>query len=133
MHRWNDPAKECVGPLGAFARVDEGCGLSPGIDRSQPSHKENRMKIRRIWPAMLACAALAGASIAAASNFTAAAHSDYYSAGRHQFFVWCGGPGDHTAIEAGKDAEDAQLRLYEQAKAAGQTACWPVWQGRVAG
>jgi hypothetical protein len=37
------------------------------------------------------------------------------------------------AIEAGRDAEDAQLRLYQEAKAAGQTACWPVWQGRVAG
>jgi hypothetical protein len=133
MRCWNDPAKECAGPLEARAQVERGHGLSPPIDRDQPSHKENRMKIRRIWPALLACAALAGASIAAASNFTTAAHSDYYSAGRHQFFVWCGGAGDHMAIEAGKDAEDAQLRLYEQAKAAGHTACWPVWQGRVAG
>jgi hypothetical protein len=91
------------------------------------------MTIRRIWPAALACAAMAGASIAAAGNFTTAAHSDFYSGGRHQFYVWCGGTGDHMAIEAGKDAEDAQLRLYQQSKAAGHTACWPVWQGRVAG
>lgn len=91
------------------------------------------MKIRRIWPAALGCAAMVGASIAAAGNFSTAAHTDYYSPGRHQFYVWCGGSGDHTAIESGKDAEDAQLRLYEAAKAAGQTACWPVWQGRVAG
>lgn len=91
------------------------------------------MKVRRIWPAVLGCAALAGASIAVAGNFTTAAHSDFYSAGRHQFYVWCGGAGDHVAIEAGKDAEDAQMRLYDQSKAAGQTGCWPVWQGRVAG
>lgn len=133
MGCWNDPANECTGQLQAGAQVERGRGLSPAIDRVQPSHKENIMKIRRIWPAVLACAALAGASIAAAGNFTTAAHSDFYSAGRHQFYVWCGGTGDRTAIEAGKDAEDAQLRLYEQSKAAGHTACWPIWQGRVAG
>jgi hypothetical protein len=91
------------------------------------------MRIRRIWPAVVGCLALAGASIAAAGNFTTAARSDFYSAGRHQFYVWCGGAGDHMAIESGSDAEDAQMRLYEQSKAAGHTACWPVWQGRVAG
>jgi len=91
------------------------------------------MKIRRIWAAVLVGAAMAGASIAAAGNFTTAAHSDFYSAGRHQFYVWCGRTGNHMAIEAGKDAEDAQLRLYGAAKATGHTACWPVWQGRVAG
>lgn len=91
------------------------------------------MALRRIWPAVLGCAVVAGASIAAAGNFTTAAHSDYYSAGRHQFYVWCGGAGDHMAIESGRDAEDAQMRLYGESKAAGHTACWPVWQGRVAG
>ena len=50
-----------------------------------------------------------------------------------EYGIWCGGWGDHTAIEAGKDAEDAQMRLYQASKAAGHTACWPVWQGRVAG
>ena len=91
------------------------------------------MKNRRITAAVLVGAALVGASIAAAGNFTSSAQSAYYSAGRHQFYVWCGGTADHMAIEAGKDAEDAQLHLYEQAKASGHTACWPVWQGRVAG
>ena len=133
MHCWSDPAKECAGSWKARAQAKRGHGLSPAIDRGQPSHKENVMKIRRIWPAVLACAAMAGASIAAAGNFTTAAHSDFYSAGRHQFYVWCGGAGDHMAIESGKDAEDAQLRLYQLSKAAGHTACWPVWQGRVAG
>ena len=91
------------------------------------------MKNRRTTAAVLVGAAMVGASIAAAGNFTSSAQSDFYSAGRHQFYVWCGGAGDHTAIGSGKDAEDAQLRLYEAAKAAGHTACWPVWQGRVAG
>jgi hypothetical protein len=103
------------------------------IDRGQPSHKEKNMKNRRIWAVVLTGAAMTGASIAAAGNFASAAHSDFYSAGRHQFYVWCGGAADHTAIESGKDAEDAQLRLYNESKLAGHTACWPVWQGRVAG
>lgn len=133
MRCWSDPAKECAGPMEARAHTKRGYGLSPAIDRVQLSHKENGMQIRRIWPAVLACTALVGASIAGASNFTTAAHSDFYSAGQHQFYVWCGGAGDRTAIEAGKDAEDAQMRLYEQVKATGHTGCWPVWQGRVAG
>jgi len=91
------------------------------------------MKNRRIWAAVLTGAAMTGASIAAAGNFASAAHSDFYSGGRHQFYVWCGGAGDHTAIASGKNAEDAQLRLYQESKMAGHTACWPVWQGRVAG
>src|SRR5436305_6603328 len=108
MRCWSDPAKECAGPLKTRAQDSRGHGLSPATDRTQPSHKENTMKLRRIWPAALACAAIAGASIAAAGNFASAAHSDFYAAGRHQFYVWCGGTGDHEAIEAGKDAEDAQ-------------------------
>jgi hypothetical protein len=133
MRCWSDPAKECAGRLEARAQVKTGHGLSPAIDRRQPSHKENVMKNRRITAAVLAGAALVGASIAAAGNFTSSAQSDFYSGGRHQFYVWCGGAGDHMAIESGKDAEDAQLRLYQQSKAAGRTACWPVWQGRVTG
>ena len=133
MRRWSDPAKECVGRLEAHAQARSGHGTLPAIVRDQPSHKENMMKIRGIWPAVLGCMAIAGASIAVAGNFATAAHSDFYSAGHHQFYVWCGGAGDHMAIETGRDAEDAQIRLYEQSKATGHTACWPVWQGRVAG
>ena len=91
------------------------------------------MKNRRIWAAVLTTAAVAGASMAAAGNFASSAHSDFFTSGKHQFYVWCGGAGDHIAIASGKDAEDAQLRLYEASKAAGHTSCWPVWQGRVAG
>ena len=133
MGCWNKPAKECAGQSNGLAETGRGHSVPPATDRDQPSHKENGMKFRRIWPVVLGCAALVGASIAAAGNFTTAAHSDFYSAGRHQFYVWCGGSGDHMAIEPGKDAEDAQLRLYQQVKAQGHTACWPVWQGRVAG
>jgi hypothetical protein len=95
--------------------------------------RKNKMTNRRIWPGVLTIAAIAGASMAAAGNFASSAHSDFFSSGKHQFYVWCGGTGDHTAIESGKDAEDAQLRLYDASKAAGHTSCWPVWQGRVNG
>ena len=91
------------------------------------------MQNRRIWAAVLAAAAITGTSMAAAGNFSSSAHSDFFSPGKHQFYVWCGGTGDHTAFESGRDAEDAQLRLYQAAKAAGRTSCWPVWQGRVNG
>ena len=33
----------------------------------------------------------------------------------------------------GTNAEEAQMKLYSAVKAAGKTACWPVWQGRVSG
>jgi len=33
----------------------------------------------------------------------------------------------------GMNAEEAQMKLYQAAKSAGKTSCWPVWQGRVAG
>jgi hypothetical protein len=132
MRCWSDHAEACRAS-NAGAEEGRGNSLSPALDRDQPSHKEKTMKNRRVWAAVLTSAAMTGASIAAAGNFASAAHSDFYSAGRHQFYVWCGGPHDHMAIEAGRDAEDAQLRLYQEAKAAGQTACWPVWQGRVAG
>jgi hypothetical protein len=47
--------------------------------------------------------------------------------------VWCGQGGDYTAIERGASAEDAQLRLYNGAKAKGRATCWPVWQGKISG
>jgi hypothetical protein len=94
---------------------------------------QTKMKNRRIWAAVLAAAAIAGTSMAAAGNFSSSAHSDFFSPGRHQFYVWCGGAGDHNAVESGRDAEDAQLRLYQASKAAGHASCWPVWQGRVNG
>jgi len=84
---------------------------------------------------MLAAAAggmiFVAAGVAAAGNFTSSAHADFFSAGTHQFYVWCPGSTDYMATQSGKDAEDAQLRLYDASKADGRPACWPVWQGRV--
>ena len=85
---------------------------------------------RRVLGILAACAIFTGAGVAAAGNFTSSAQSDYYAAGEHQFYMWCPASGNYMTTETGKDAEDAQLRLYEASKAAGHSGCWPVWQGR---
>lgn len=90
------------------------------------------MTIRRRVLAVIAGAVVfAGAGMAAAGNFSSAAHDDYYAAGEHQFYVWCAGSPDYMTTETGENAQDAQLRLYGAVKASGRTSCWPVWQGRV--
>jgi hypothetical protein len=76
---------------------------------------------------------VAAAGVAAAGNFSSDRQVDFYAEGTHQFYVWCAGAGDHSATAKGMNAEDAQLALYRTIKTAGKTACWPVWQGRVAG
>ncbi|BCW88248.1 hypothetical protein sos41_13860 [Alphaproteobacteria bacterium SO-S41] len=56
----------------------------------------------------------------------------YFTAGTHQFYVWCtGGAAGSTATQDGSTAEDAQLKLYESLKSGGKANCWPVWQGKV--
>ena len=75
--------------------------------------------------------AVAGVSVAA--TLTSSKQADFFAPGKHQFYVWCAGGTDYTAVESGSSAEDAQMLLYNTAKAAGKAACWPVWQGRVAG
>ena len=75
---------------------------------------------------------LAAAGVAVASNLTSAQHSDFYSPGKHQFYVWCAGGKDQVVFQQGASAEDAQAKLYAAEKSAGHSACWPVWQGRVA-
>jgi len=72
---------------------------------------------------------LAGAAVAA--NFTASRQSDFFAPGKHQFYVWCAGSSDYTALEPGRNAEEAQMKLYNANKAHGRSNCWPVWQGRV--
>ena len=89
------------------------------------------MKMRRALAAMAGAIIFTGAGVAAAGNFSSAAHDDYFSAGQHQFYVWCSESPDYMTIESGQNAEDAQLRLYDAVKASGHTTCWPVWQGRV--
>jgi len=72
---------------------------------------------------------IAGAAVAA--NFSTSRQSDFFTPGKHQFYVWCAGSSDYVTTANGRNAEDAQLRLYSANKAHGRTTCWPVWQGRV--
>jgi hypothetical protein len=90
-------------------------------------HKMNR----RVLGAMAGGAIFIAAGVAAAGGSMSSAQNDYYSSGEHEFYVWCPGATDYMATESGRNAEDAQLRLYDASKAAGHASCWPVWQGRV--
>jgi len=67
-----------------------------------------------------------------------ALNSDYAmknQSGKHQFYVYCSGGDiskDYTTTADGANATEAQMKAYEAAKAkAGNTSCWPVWQGLV--
>ena len=90
------------------------------------------MKVAYILVGLAGFIALAVAGVAVAANLTSGRHSDFYSPGKHQFYVWCAGGADSTAWESGANAEDAQTRLYATEKARGHSKCWPVWQGRMA-
>jgi len=89
------------------------------------------MQALRICFGLLAFAALAAMGVAVAANLTSSRHSDFYSPGKHQFYVWCAGSGSHTIYQNGLSADDAQDKLYAAEKAEGHKACWPVWQGRI--
>lgn len=89
------------------------------------------MTMRRVVGAAVGGIMVAVAGVAVAANFSSSKQSDFFSPGKHQFYVWCAGGVDYMAMQAGNSAEDAQMRLYNSAKAAGKTSCWPVWQGRV--
>ena len=91
------------------------------------------MLAKRVLAAALGGVLFAAAGIAAAGNFASHKQGDYFAAGTHQFYVWCSGTRDYVATAYGTDAEAAQMKLYNAAKAAGHAACWPVWQGRIAG
>ena len=88
---------------------------------------------RRILAAMAGGAIFAAAGVAAAGSFVSSADTDFFSGGKHQFYVWCMGSPDSMATSTGVNAEDAQLKLYQSLKAEGRSTCWPVWQGRVSG
>lgn len=90
------------------------------------------MIAKRILAACIGGILFTAAGVAAAGNFASDRQVDYFAKGTHQFYVWCSTGGDYIATERGTNAEDAQMKLYNAAKAAGKTACWPVWQGRVA-
>src|SRR5262249_52785652 len=97
------------------------------MERSGP------MMGRRIAVAVVGGILFAAAGVAAADNFASDRQVDFFARGTHQFYVWCSGVHDYVATAQGANAEEAQMKLYNAAKAAGKAACWPVWQGRVAG
>ena len=73
------------------------------------------------------------AGIAAAGSLSSDREVDFYTAGQHQFYMWCPGGKDYFATQQGVSAEEAQMTLYAATKGIGKTQCWPVWQGRAAG
>lgn len=89
------------------------------------------MTVRRVLAAAAGGVIVAVAGVAVAANFTSSGRNDFFSPGKHQFYVWCAGSSDYMATEKGSNAEDAQMRLYNFTKAHGKSTCWPVWQGRV--
>jgi len=91
------------------------------------------MSFERAFVTVLGGCLFAASGMAAASNLSSDRQVDYFAKGTHRFYVWCPGTGDYLANAEGTNAEEAQMRLYNATKAARQTSCWPVWQGRVAG
>jgi hypothetical protein len=89
--------------------------------------------MKRIWAALLAAFLVTAAGVAVADTLTSSKQADFFAPGRHSFYVWCSTGGDYTTIERGLSAEDAQMKLYNDVKAKGRPACWPVWQGKLAG
>ncbi len=89
--------------------------------------------MNRFWLAIAIGIGVSAAGVAVAEGLTSAKQSDFFAPGKHQFYVWCSGGADFTAVQRGSSAEDAQMKLYEGVKAKGRPACWPVWQGKVAG
>lgn len=89
------------------------------------------MTMKRVLGAAVGGIMVAVAGVAVAANFSSSKQSDFFSPGKHQFYVWCAGGVDYMAMQSGASAEDAQMKLYNAAKAHGKTSCWPVWQGRV--
>ena len=89
------------------------------------------MTMKRTLAAGVGGVLLAVASVAFGANFSSSKQVDFFASGQHQFYVWCAGGQDYTAMARGSNAMDAQMKLYNGAKAAGHNTCWPVWQGRV--
>lgn len=90
------------------------------------------MKITSIVGAAVA-AVIVAAGVAVAGNFSSSHQTDYFAPGTHQFYVWCTGSPDYLATAYGASASDTQTKLYNDAKKAGRSTCWPVWQGRLKG
>ena len=89
--------------------------------------------MKRLWTAFAVSVMVTAAGVAVADNLASNKQTDFFAPGKHQFYVWCSNGGDYTAIRRGLSAEDAQMRLYNDVKANGRPACWPVWQGKISG
>lgn len=87
--------------------------------------------MKKIIGAAMGGMLVAVAGVAVAATLTSSKQADFFAPGQHQFYVWCAGGTDYTAVQSGTSAEDAQMTLYNNTKAKGRAACWPVWQGRV--
>ena len=90
------------------------------------------MIVRRLMMAAFGGVLFTAAGVAAAGNFSSNGQGDFLSGGTHQFYVLCSTTQDYVATAQGVNAEEAQMKLYDAAKARGNAACWPVWQGRIA-
>ncbi len=86
--------------------------------------------MNRIWLTAAIALGICAAGVAVADNLASSKQSDFFAPGKHRFYVWCSGGSDYVAVQRGRNAEDAQLKLYNGVKA---KACWPVWQGKIAG
>jgi len=91
------------------------------------------MTMKRVLGAAVGGIVVAVAGVALAANLTSSHQADFFAAGQHQFYVWCAGGTDFMATQAGANAADAQMKLYNSEKARGKLNCWPVWQGRISG
>jgi hypothetical protein len=87
----------------------------------------------RVVAAIIGGILIAAAGVAVAANLLSNRNVDFFTPGTHQFYVWCAGAHDYVATAEGANAEDAQMKLYNQAKAHGHASCWPVWQARISG
>ena len=91
------------------------------------------MEMKKFGVAIVAAAIVgfSGVSNAEDSNVNAAREL-YNTAGMHQFHVWCTqGIASYDTKMQGSNAEDAQMKAYNEAKNAGKTTCWPIWRGKV--
>ena len=86
----------------------------------------------RVIVAVIGGIIFVAAGVAVAANVMSNRQVDFFASGTHQFYVWCAGGKDHIATVQGANAEDAQLKLYNEEKAKGHSRCWPVWQSRIA-
>jgi hypothetical protein len=89
--------------------------------------------MNRIWLAAAIALGIGVAGVAVADNLASSKQSDFFAPGKHRFYVWCSSGADYIAVQRGRNAEDAQLKLYAGVKARGTPACWPVWQGKISG